>query len=215
MKTALRALLLIGAALLAAAAHLSGLTDRESLEALFTGSPLWGPILFVALFSLLQPFGFPGLLFMATSTLIWPLGFAFLLNWAGCVGAGCVGFGFARFVGREWVERRLPARMRDFEARIQDRAFRTVLMIRLTTYLIQPAHWALGLSPVKFGPFLLATAMGFIPLTVFWTFAGGNALRWLDDQPRGVWLGAAAAILAVVLTLGIARRRRAEPQQPG
>ena len=208
MKNGLRIALLIGVVLLALTAQRSGLLDRETFSTLLVESRWLGPLLFVAAFSFLQPFGFPGLFFMASSTLIWPLWLAFLLNWAGTVGAGVVGFAFARFIGREWVERRLPDRFRDFESRVQRRAFRTVLVIRLTTYLFPPAHWALGLSPVRFAPFLLATIIGFVPVTLIWTFAGGSALEWLSGQPRETLIGAAAMILALALTLRFARRQR-------
>ena len=137
---------------------------------------------------------------MLLSVFLWPLELAFLLNLAGASGAGVVGFGFARFVGRDWVQDRLPERLRDLEARVLTHAFRTVLIVRLTTYLFPPAHWALGLSPVKFGPFLLATIIGFIPMTAFWTFAGGNTLSWLGEQSLDVWIGLGAAV--VVLALG-------------
>ena len=158
---------------------------------------------------LFQPFGFPGIIFMLLSALLWPLWFAFLLNLAGATGAGVVGFAFARFVGRDWVQGRLPERLRNLEERVLARAFRTALIVRLTLYLFPPAHWALGLSPVKFGPFLLATIIGFIPMTAFWTFTGGSALDWLGDQPREVWIGVGAVTLGLLVIYRVRQRRRA------
>lgn len=208
MTNALRAAALAAVVLAAVLAYSSGLLDQDNLRALFTDSGAAGPVLFVALFSLVQPFGFPGIIFMLLSVLIWPLWFAFLLNLAGAYGAGVLGFGFARFVGRDWVQRRLPARLRDLEERVLARAFRTVLIVRLTTYLFPPASWALGLSPVRFGPFLLATVIGLFPMTAFFTFAGANALSWLGEQPRAVWIALATVIVVLALVLGLVRRKR-------
>ncbi len=208
MTNALRAAALAAVVLAAVLAYSSGLLDQDNLRALFTDSGAAGPVLFVALFSLVQPFGFPGIIFMLLSVLIWPLWFAFLLNLAGAYGAGVLGFGFARFVGRDWVQRRLPARLRDLEERVLARAFRTVLILRLTTYLFPPASWALGLSPVRFGPFLLATVIGLFPMTAFFTFAGANALSWLGEQPRAVWIALATVIVVLALVLGLVRRKR-------
>jgi len=208
VTTVLRIALLVAVAIAAFFAHSFGLFDRESLRALFTDSGAVGPILFVGLFSLVHPLRFPGIVFMLLSVVIWPLWIAFPLNLAGATGAGVVGFGFARFIGRDWVQGRLPERLRDLEERVLARAFRTVLVVRLTLYLFPPAHWALGLSPVKFGPFLLATIIGFIPLTAFWTFAGGNALSWLSGQSREVWIGLGTAIVAIAVVHRILQRRR-------
>ena len=187
----------------------TGLLNEESLRALFTESGAMGPVLFVALYSFVQPFGFPGVVFMLLSAVLWPLGFAFLLNLAGATGAGVVGFFFARFVGRGWVQDRLPERLRDLEERVLERAFRTVLIVRLTLYLFPPAHWALGLSPVKFGPFLLATIIGFIPMTAFWTFAGGNTMDWLSEQTGSVWIGLGVGIVVLAVVYRARQRHRA------
>jgi len=204
----LRVAALIIVALAAVAAYSSGLLDRESLRILFTESGAMGPVLFITLFSLIQPFGFPGVAFMLLSVFLWPLWFAFLLNLAGATGSGVVGFAFARFIGRDWVEDRLPKRLRNLEERVLEREFRTVLIVRLTLYLFQPAHWALGLSPVRFGPFFWATLIGFIPMTAFWTFAGGNALDWLSGQSEEVWFGLAGVLVASVAILTVRRRQK-------
>ena len=81
--------------------------------------------------------------------------------------------------------------------------------VRLTLYLFPPGHWALGLSPVKFGPYLLATLIGFIPMTAFWTFAGGNALSWLSGQSREVWIGLGVATVVIAVVYRVRQRRRA------
>lgn len=208
MTNALRAAALAAAVIFAVWAYSSGLLTEENLRALFTDSGAAGPVMFVALFSVVQPFGFPGIIFMLLSVLIWPLWFAFLLNLAGAWGAGVMGFGFARFVGRDWVQSRLSKRVRDIEVRVLTHAFRTVLIVRLTTYLFPPASWALGVSPVRFSPFLLGTVIGLFPMTAFLTFAGGSVLSWLGDQPREVWIGLATLVIIGVLVLGVVRRHR-------
>lgn len=205
LRLAVLAVVVLGAVV----AHSTGILTEESLRALFTESGPMGPALFVAIFSLVQPFGFPGILFMLLSAVIWPLWFAFLLNLAGSTGAGVVGFLFARFVGRDWVQGRLPKRLRDLEERVLKHAFRTVLIVRLTAALFQPAHWALGLSPVKFLPFLLASIIGFIPVTAFWTFAGGNAVAWLRDPSGSLWIGLGLAVVVIGIVYRTRRRHRA------
>lgn len=174
------------------------------LRARIVASGPLGPALFVLLFSLLQPLGFPGVIFMLMSTTLWPLWQAFLLCWAGAIGAGTVGFGFARMLGRDWVEKRLPRRIRDWDDRLSQHSLRTVILFRLIFYIFPPAHWALGLSRVRFDLFLLGTAIGVVPGTAAWVYLGAQGLNWMKGQSAMLWLALGAGIFVIA----VVRRRR-------
>ena len=87
-------------------------------------------------------------------------------------------------------------------------------MIRATLFLAPPAHWLLGVSKVRFAPFLLGTAIGFVPgiavLSYLTVFLGESLGEWVGKQPPGFF---AAIILAILVAVGIrrwiARRRSA------
>ncbi len=186
-----RLLLLVGLAALAAVVFSSGLHERlhpEALRSLLTGSGPWGPLLFVALFAGLEAFGVPGILFVVTAVAVWPPWLAFLLNWGGAVGAGCVGFGFARSLGGDWLARRLPASLAGLEARIAQRDLATVILVRLLFFLAPPAHWALGLTRVRFRALLLGSILGLAPGIAALSFGGSALYAWLDDRPAWTWL---------------------------
>lgn len=194
-----------------------GLADwvREParVEAFLTGSGAWGPFWFVLAFGLLEPFGAPGALFALPAAAIWPLPQAVLLSWLGSILAGVVGFGFARFLARDWVEARLPPRLRDVDARISRRPLTTVILVRLTLFLFPPAHWALGLTRVGFGPFLLGTAIGFLPGITLLTVGGRAAWLWLRDEPLALLVALAALALGAA-AFRLLRRRYAPPDAP-
>jgi uncharacterized membrane protein YdjX (TVP38/TMEM64 family) len=209
--------LLVLAALLgiAVAAWLGGLfelvREPERVQALLTESGVWGPLVFTLAFGLLEPFGVPGILFVVPASLAWPLGTAFALCWLGSVLAGIVGFGFARSIGRDWVAAHLPERLRAYDQRLAERGLQTVILVRLLFFLAPPAHWALGLSRVRFGPFVLGTAIGFLPGIAALVFFGRGAFALLADQPRVVWLTMAIAAGAIFVLLRQLRARRQEP----
>jgi uncharacterized membrane protein YdjX (TVP38/TMEM64 family) len=181
--------------------------EPERVRALLTESGVWGPLFFVLAFGLLEPFGVPGILFVVPATLAWPLGLAFALCWLGSVLAGIVGFGFARSIGRDWVAAHLPERMHAYDERLAERGLQTVILVRLLFFLAPPAHWALGLSRVRFAPFALGTAIGFLPGIAGLVFFGKGAFALLDDQPRVVWLAIAIAAGAVFVLLRQLRAR--------
>jgi uncharacterized membrane protein YdjX (TVP38/TMEM64 family) len=207
---------LVGAALVAWGFGLHESIDRERLREAVTAAGPFGPLLFVALFSVLEALGVPGLVFIGVAIVAWPPWQAFLLIWAGSLGAGCVGFAFARTIGRRWVAEHLPERFRRFDARLATSGLRYVIAVRLVFYLATPAHWLLGLSGVPFRTVFAGSVIGFLPGSALWAFAGGGFFEWIGRQPRSIWLAVAAAV--ALLTVGRLlwrRRRAAAPDGPG
>ena len=102
----------------------------------------------------------------------------------------------------------MPERLRRYETRLAEHGLRTVIWIRLLFFLFPPAHWILGLSQVRFAPFAVGTVIGLLPGMMLWTFVGVEALDRLGDQPRGVWLLIAAALLGLFLAQRLRARRR-------
>ena len=147
----------------------------------------WGGILFVISYSCLQPFGLNGLVFLLSAPLIWSPTEAFLLNWAGTVGTGLFSYAGARFFVRDWLQARLPPRVRRFDERLQTHGFRTVLLLRLIFYTTPSVQWALGVSRVRFFPFLMATILGVAPFTLGTTLVGVRVAAWIEEHPVATW----------------------------
>jgi uncharacterized membrane protein YdjX (TVP38/TMEM64 family) len=182
--------------------YLSGLiddfTDERQLRALLTESGIWGPLVFVALFAVLEGLGAPGFVFLVTASLIWPFWQASLLALAGAVSASIIGFTFARYVARDLIEAWLPPSVRRFDERLAANGFVTVLTIRLVFFIAPWAHWALGLSRVRFVPFVAGTALGLIPGTLVTIYLGREGFEWLMAQEVEVITGTAVFIAAVI-----------------
>lgn len=147
----------------------------------------WGGLLFVASYSCLQPFGLNGLVFLLSAPLIWSPTEAFLLNWAGTVGTGLFSYAGARFLVRDWLQERLPPRVRRFDDRLRTHGFRTVLLLRLIFYTTPSVQWALGVSRVRFFPFLVASILGVAPFTLGTTLVGVRVAAWIEDHPVATW----------------------------
>jgi uncharacterized membrane protein YdjX (TVP38/TMEM64 family) len=205
--------ILVLAALLAAVLAAWGLglhesIERERLREAVTAAGPFGPLLYLALFSVLEALGVPGLVFIGVAIVVWPPWQAFLLVWAGSLGAGCVGFAFARTIGRRWVAEHLPERFRRFDARLATSGLRYVIAVRLVFYLATPAHWLIGLSGVPFRTAFVGSLIGFLPPSALWTFAGGSFLEWIGRQPPRSFAAVAAVVGALVAARLVWRRRR-------
>ena len=193
----------------------TGLADwvtRERIHALLAESGAWGPLLYVLAFACLEPFGVPGAVFVVPASLAWPTGLAVSLSVLGATGGGVLSFLLARGVLGGLVEQLLPVRVRRFTATAREHPLRTVLAVRLLFFLAAPAHWALGLSGVRLGPFLIGSLIGFIP--GMWAFVvfGRATIEFLEHQHGSwVWPAATAAAIAAYFAYRAWFRRPVEP----
>lgn len=161
--------------------------DPVTMRVWFQDAGAWGGVLFIAAYGCLQPFGVNGLVFLLSAPLIWGPTEAFLLNWAGTVGTGLFSFAGARFVARDWIQERLPQRMRRFDDRLRTHGFRTVFLLRLIFYTAPTVQWALGVSRVSFVPFLVGTVLGVAPFTLMTTLVGVRVAAWIEEHPVATW----------------------------
>jgi len=175
----------------AVAIHFSGLgekfADPQRLRELILGAGSLGYLAFLVLFTFIAPLGLPGFIFIITASLVWPLPVAFALSMAGGVGSGIFGFWFARYIARDWVGRHLPARFHRFDERLAEHSVRTVALVYLVFFLAPPTHWVLGLSRIRFLPFIAGCVIGILPGTLALSFLGGNLVDAFRHYPWIAW----------------------------
>lgn len=186
--------------------------DPERLREVIAETGAWGPVAVVALFAVLEPFGAPGAIFMMASASLWPFWLALLVNMSGAVCAGMFGFGFARYMGRGWVEERMPARLREWDERLSEHGLPKVITFRAIFFLNPAAHWALGLSRVTVPTAILGTFIGYLPGVTLWTYFGAELLDWINGLPSEAWIGLGVAVVAVIIVVQLRKRMAASAQ---
>jgi uncharacterized membrane protein YdjX (TVP38/TMEM64 family) len=172
---------------------------------------LGGYAAFVIAYALLQPFGVPGTVFVVAAPLIWPWPIAFALSLTGTMAASVIGFSFARFVARDWIAARIPARFRKYEAALERSAFRTVFVLRLIFWMPQVLHSFFGVSKVRFSTHFWASLLGYVPPLFLVSYLGAQMFdASAHMQPRAFpIMGAMAAFsLLLLATLHLTSRRR-------
>jgi uncharacterized membrane protein YdjX (TVP38/TMEM64 family) len=185
----------------------SGLLEEESLRAWVQAAGLWGPPLYLLAFALGELLHVPSLLFLFAAPLVWPLEVAIPLAYAGSVLAAMFVFCVARFLVGDWARANLPARLRRYDERLAERGLRTVVGLRLATFMAPLMHWVLGASRVSVRDAALGTALGLLPGVVLCVVLGQQILaHWHDLRPL---LAAALAIGVLARVAWEVRRRRA------
>lgn len=195
------AVVLAGLAAFVAAGGIDFVRDGDRVEEFFTDSGATGPIVFVLVMWCLQPWGVPGAVFMVPASLIWPWPVAMGLSWVGNLGASSIAFAFARFVARDWVQTRIPPSIAQYDERLAHGGLKEVTLLRVATGQLPPADWLLGVSKVRWAPFLIGTAIGIIPGIILVVTVGASVLDSLTDRPL-------LLVGLVALAIGLTRRRR-------
>lgn len=191
--------LLVG---IAAVGYFGGLFQwlaPDRLRELLAEAGGWGPVVFVLLFTVFEPFFTPGALFILVAATLWPFWLAFLFSWLGATGAGMFGFAFARYLGRDWAEDHMPERLRKWDDRLSHNGLPIVILFRLVFFLNPPSHWALGLSRVPVSTAIAGTAIGFSPAIALWTYFGAEILDWFGAQPSEAWIAVVIAVVAIIV----------------
>jgi len=197
---------------IAAAAYFTGLYQYlapDRLREVLTDAGPWGPVLIVVLFATLEPFGVPGAIFLLAAATLWPFWLALLVNWLGSTGAGMIGFAFARYFGRDWVEGRMPERIRKWDDRLSQKGLSAVILFRLFFFLNPASHWALGLSRVPASTAFFGTVLGFGPAILLWTYFGSRILDWFKAQTAATWIPLALAVVTFIVLRRYWKKRSA------
>ncbi len=171
----------------------------------------WGYLAFIVAYAVLQPFGVPGTVFVVAAPLIWPWQTAFALSMIGTMSASVVGFSFARFVARDWVAPRIPARLRKYDETLERNAFQTVVVLRLILWMPQVLHSFFGVSKVGFWTHFWGSLIGYVPPLLLVSYLGGSMFDASGRMQPAAWpimAGLLAASLVVALLARAWERRR-------
>ena len=186
--------------------HLFG--DPVLLKQTLLGLGPAGYVAFVVGYAVLQPIGVPGTMFVIAAALIWSWPVAFALSMVGTMAASVVGFSFARFVARDWVASRIPARFRKYDEALGRHAFLTVFVMRLVFWMPQALHAFFGVSKVRFWTHFWGSLLGYIPPLILMSYFGQEVFAGLRKIPGSVWISIGVASTLLVGALIVVKQKR-------
>ncbi len=170
------------------------LHDRGKVEDFFQDSGAIGPIIFIFSFVAAQPLSLPGAALIIPATFVWDWWEVLIYSMAGGIIASTVGFAVSRWVAQDWVRKRLPKKLLQWDQRLSDNALLAVIALRLVTGYAPAADWVLGISKVQIRDFLIGTTIGLVPITALLAIYGDDTVKWVQTAPL--------VTLAVVAALG-------------
>lgn len=168
----------------------------------------WGYVAYVVAFAILQPIGIPGFALIVVASYVWPAPVAYGLSLLGAMISAIEGFLFARFVARDWVAKKLPARLHKYDRAIAARAVRAAFVLRMIFWMNPLIHGLFGVSRVRFRDYVLGTFLGYVPSLAVAVWATGGALELLRSQPTWLLALVIGAIVLILLVRLVWWRRR-------
>jgi uncharacterized membrane protein YdjX (TVP38/TMEM64 family) len=182
----------------------SGSLSSERVRGWVDGYGVAGPLVFVAVSSLLTVCLFPGPLLSGASGLLFGTALGTVVSITSATLGAVLAFSLARWLAHGAVEELQGRRLAALRAWVGRRGFLSVLYARLAPGIpYNLVNYAAGLSPVTLGAFAAATALGCAPRAFAYTALGGS----LHDlgSPEAI---VAFAVLIVMALAGIVLARR-------
>lgn len=151
-----------------------------------------------------------------------------LLAWLAYQFGALLAFLFARTIGRNWVTNKFSGseNFQKFESNISKNGFKAILLMRgMLVFPTNLINLFAGISAIKKPSYIAATALGSIPLIVFYTFLGAKSSNLINALADGTFSAPkipnhilVAIITVVIIVVGLlvfrSRRRKKSLSQP-
>lgn len=177
----------------------------ERLRATVLSYGAWAPLAYLIIFG--QPFvPLPGSVMLALAGVVFGKAGGAVAGLAGAMLRAAAGFAIARRLGREAVARLLHKHVARLDEKLGEHAFKAVFLIRLLPNVpFDIQNYGLGFSRVRFGPYVLATALGMAPVAVAYACFGDSLAG-----PTQAWkvLAAAGLVVALIIAQRVWGRRK-------
>ncbi|MCI3924685.1 TVP38/TMEM64 family protein [Paenibacillus sp. TRM 82003] len=166
----------------------------------------WAPVIYIAIYTI-RP-----LLFFPATPLCIAGGLAFGPWWGtvftliGFIGDAALAFAIGRRFGSRFAEGGAAGRLGPWLDRLRLRPFRSIVTLRLIPIVpFDAVSYAAGYTHVRFAPYLTATVIGTLPVTVAYSALGSS----LTDGPGWtLWVGLALLALFVLVPAAVIKLRK-------
>jgi uncharacterized membrane protein YdjX (TVP38/TMEM64 family) len=184
--------------------------DKDRVDALVGDRGVTGMLLFVSLCALLGSIGLSRQVIAFLGGYAFGFSNGFMLSMLAVVGACITTYTLSRGMLRRFLSGRLPARVLRLDRFLHENTFSMSMLLRL---LPLGSNWminiAAGVSSVKTAPFLLGSALGYIPQMIIFSLVGsGTRVSQFWQVAIAMALFVVAAVIGVALYRSIAHGRQ-------
>ncbi|HPM76242.1 MAG TPA: VTT domain-containing protein [bacterium] len=181
--------------------------ELETVKAyLYTFNTLTATVIYTLLYFVVSVVPAPGA--RDTFKLVGPMRFGFLgsvlLVWIGEMLAAAISFPIGRWAGRDLLEQLFGARMIRLNERLKGANWQSIAFLRLLPVIpYRHFNFSAGLVDLRFGAYLLGSAVGILGRTAFFQFLFAVAMDYLIARGVTILQLYVVSVFLVPLMLGI------------
>jgi uncharacterized membrane protein YdjX (TVP38/TMEM64 family) len=162
--------------------HYSGLHERyltpDELRGYISSAGTWAPLVFISLYAL--PI-FSDSVFAILGGILFGPWFGTLYSILGAAFSASFAFFISRYLGRDFVARRLKGGWKLFDEDTEKHGFGFILFLRLVPiFPYEGINYGAGLTKIRYREYLLATLLGIIPAAFAYNFFGDFLIKIID-----------------------------------
>ncbi|MEW6388031.1 MAG: TVP38/TMEM64 family protein [Thermodesulfobacteriota bacterium] len=183
--------------------HLEQYLEKERLRQFIAAFGLWGPIIYLAIWSVAPILFLPGLpITIAGGVLFGPI-WGLVYTVLGATVGAVTSFLVARYLARDWVESKLAGtKLLNLDYKVSQEGWKIVFLTRLIPFPFFVVNYSFGLTRVSCLSYTLATFFGIIPLTAVFIYFSANLLDLLQGKiSKELVIGALLVVLISLITL--------------
>jgi uncharacterized membrane protein YdjX (TVP38/TMEM64 family) len=186
-----------------------------ALEERLSGMGIRGALIYAAVWILASLLFVPGSILTLGAGYLFGLAGGLAVVWLSAIVAATLGFGIARYVARNRVERlaRSSRRFGAIDEAVGENDWKLVSLLRLSPLVpFSLSNYLYGLSAVRFGPYLAATAIASLPGLFFYAYLGAAGKSLSERGSLGPWewtllgVGIATTVATTVVVTRVAKR---------
>lgn len=177
--------------------------DPGALESWIAGFGITAPLVFVVVYALASVLFLPGMIMtLAGGALFGPV-WGTLINLFGATLGATAAFLVARYLGADWVSRRLGGRLKELVNGVEAEGWRFVAFVRLVPlFPFNVLNYALGLTRIRLLAYIIATFVFMAPGAFAYTYVGHAGRQAIAGGEAAIQTGLIAlALLAAVAFL--------------
>ncbi len=181
--------------------HLQEYLEKERLRQFIAAYGVWGPLIYLAVWTLAPPLSLPGLPLTLAGGLLFGPFWGVIYTAVGATAGAALAFLMARYLARDWVEARLAGtRLMALDDKVSQQGWKVVAFTRLIPifpYFL--VNFAFGLTRISLGVYTLATFIFMLPLTIAYVYFSSNILDLFQGKvSKELLLG---VLLVVIVSL--------------
>lgn len=143
---------------------------REQLQEFVQQAGVWGPLAFLCIFVAGVVIHIPGFVFIVVGVLFYGILVGGLLSYAGALLALSTVFWLTKGTVGEPIGRVKSKSVQRLVAGLEQHPVRTVIVVRILTFLMPAVSYTLAMSPLTFRDYLIGSAIGIVPTFIVVVF---------------------------------------------